>query len=369
MSGSEPTRGGSGPRGDVRLLALGLMGVVALAFAGGTLLMRVADWLVPRTHLDALVDRSYEEPTLGPDGQIPELTGIRNVLLVGVDSRQNLTPEERQAIGSGSHGSALTDTIMWVQLDADRDQVRLVSFPRDLAVNPGGAPTVKLNSLHHLGGPNLLVETLEEIVGADLDHYVELDLAGFLHLTETMGGVEVCLQSPIRDWRANIDLPAGCQRLTPAQATGFVRVRYATDEFGAGTAGRAARQQYFIRQAVGELVSAGTLTSPTRMRALIDLARQSVVVDQDFSSSQLLAFANAFRSIEPDRVIGANLPFTTSRFDDGLFYDWFTDDAERVFEALRAGTPLPDDLLSPMLTEQDVQTAEDDDTGTTRTAP
>jgi len=367
MSGSEPTHGGRGPRGDVRLLALGVMGVVALAFAGGTLLMRVADWMVPRTHLDALTDRSYEEPTLGPDGQVPELTGIRNVLLVGLDSRLNLTPEERDAIGAGSHRGSLTDTIMWVQLDPDRDQVRLVSFPRDLAVNPDGGPTVKLNALHYFGGPNLLVETLEDIVGADLDHYVELDLAGFLHLAETMGGVEVCLQSPIRDRRANIDLPAGCQRLTPEQATGFVRVRFVSDEFGAGTAGRAARQQYFIRQAVGELASAGTLTSPTRMRAMIDLARQSVVVDQYFSTTELLSFANAFRSIDPDRVVGANLPFTSSRFDDGLFYDQFTEDAERVFEALRAGTPLPEDMLSTMLTEQDVQTAED--TGSTRTAP
>lgn len=367
MSGSEPTR--RGPRGDVRLLALGLLGIVALAFAGGTLLLRVADWLVPRTQLDALADRSYEEPTRGPDGQVPELTGIRNVLLVGLDSRMNLTDEERDAIGAGGHRGSLTDTVMWVQLDADRDQVRLVSFPRDLAVNPDGAPTVKLNALHYYGGPNLLVETLEEIVGADLDHYVELDLAGFLHLAEAMGGVEVCLQSPIRDRRANIDLPTGCQRLTPEQATGFVRVRFVTDEFGAGTAGRAARQQYFIRQAVRELASAGTLTSPTRLRALVDLARQSVVVDQDFSTTELLTFANAFRAIEPDRVVGANLPFTSTRFDDGLFYDRFDEDAERVFEALRAGAPLPDDMLSPMNTQADVQMAEDDDTGTTRTAP
>lgn len=352
-----PAPAGASSRGDVRLFAIGAVGLLALLLAGSALLLRVAEALVPRTQVDAIESRDQEDAEAL--GDVSTISTVQNVLVVGLDSRENLTEEERELIHANDSGSRLTDTIMWVQYDPEDDQLRLVSFPRDLAVYPGGqANPVKLNSLHFHGGPDLLVSTLEDMVGADLDHYVEVDLAGFLRLAETLGGIQVCLQSPIDDWRSGLDLPAGCQQLTPAQATGFVRARHVSDEFGSGTAGRAARQQYFIRQAVGEVVSAGTLTSPTRVRALIDLARQSVVVDEGFSTGELLAFANSFRSFDADRIIGANVPFTSRRFDDGLFYDELTENAEDLFEALRDGRELPDEAVSPTTSESESDAVE-----------
>ena len=223
------------------------------------------------------------------------------MLVVGLDSREGLTEEQLLALGTEDDGSRLTDTVLWVQVDATHGQVRMVSFPRDLAMTPDGAPRVKLNALHALGGPELLVSALEELVGADLDHYVEVDLAGFIRLADTLGGVEVCLRERMVDRYAGVDLPAGCQELSATQAAGFVRARRVVDEFGAGTAGRAARQQYFIRQAVAEAVSSATLTSPGRLRGLVGLARASLVVDQGFSTAELLRFATALRDVDPDR--------------------------------------------------------------------
>lgn len=340
---------GPDARGGSWLLAVGAAGVVALVLASATLLFRTADALVSRTHIEAIDDRGFVAPNPEP-GQptptAPALTGVRDVLVVGLDTREGLTDEQLLALGTEDNGSRLTDTIMWVQYDADEDQVRMVSFPRDLAVHPEGQGRLKLNALHHQGGPDLLVSTLEELVGEDLDHYVEVNMAGFIRLADTLDGVEVCIEQQMRDVKAGVDLPAGCQNLTATEATGFVRARDVRDEFGWGTAGRAARQQYFIRQAVADALSSDTLTSPSRVGALVSLARESVVVDQGFSATELVRFANAFRSFDPERIVGATVPFTSERLDDGLFYDLLTDDAEDLFAAMRAGRDLPAGLLT-----------------------
>lgn len=337
---------GAPRHGGARLFGVGVLGVVVLLAASGLLLLRIAEAIVPRTQVEALETRDHEEDDDEEGLDVEPLTGIQNVLVVGLDSRKGLTEEEIDAISAGHFDSELTDTIIWVQFDVEEGQLRLVSFPRDLRVHPDGGPAVKLNSLHHYGGPDLLVSTVEEIVGADLDHYVQVDLAGFLHLAEAMEGIEVCLEQPMVDPKSGLDLPAGCQDLNAEQATGFVRARQVSDRFGSGTAGRGARQQYFIRQAVSELVSAGTLTSPSGVRAMIDLARESVVVDEGFSTRELLRLANAFRTFEAERVVGANVPFTSQRYDDGLFYDELADGADRLFEALREGSELPGELVT-----------------------
>ena len=325
------------------MLGGGLVGLLVLVLAGGSLLVRVADAVVPRTRVPAIEER--QEPA-GPVAEpvadqpsAPALTGVRDVLVVGLDSREGLTEAQLLALGTEDTGSRLTDTLLWVQVDAQREQVRMVSFPRDLAVTPDGAPRVKLNALHALGGPDLLVSTLEELVGEDLDHYVEVDLAGFIRLADSLDGVPVCLDEPMVDRYAGVDLPAGCQELSATQAAGFVRARNVVDEFGGGTAGRAARQQYFVRQAVADAVSSETLTSPARLRGLVRLARDSVVVDEGFSTTELVQFASALRTVDPDRLVGVTVPFTSRRFDDGLYYDEVTEEADELFAAMRGQEP------------------------------
>lgn len=346
MTSNHPGPDTAAPRHNgARLLGVGLLGVVVLLGASGLLLLRIAEAIVPRTEVDSIQSRDHAPGADRPD--VEPLHGVQNVLLVGMDSRDGLSEEEIEAINAGHFDSELTDTIIWVQFDVEDRRLRLVSFPRDLRVHPSpGAPPVKLNSLHYHGGPDLLVSTVEEIVGADLDHYVQVDLAGFLHLTEAIDGVEVCLEEPMVDPKSGLDLPSGCQDLTPEQATGFVRARQVSDRFGSGTAGRGARQQYFIRQALSEVLNAGILANPSRVRAMIDLARQSVVVDEGFSTRELLRLADAFRSFDTDQVVGANVPFTTQRYEDGLFYDEFAEGAGELFDALRSGADLPPELVT-----------------------
>ena len=331
------------------LLGFGALGAVVFVLATGMAILRYAEAQIQRTEIPALADRQFADPVVEDQDddldEIVPITGRRNVLVVGRDTREGLDEETLIALGTEDDGSDLTDTILLIQYTASDDRARILSFPRDLLVDRDGRRT-KINALSALGGPSLLVDHIESMVGIDLDHYVEVDIAGFLQLTDAIGGVEVCLEQPLVDVFAGADLPSGCQVLDGIDAAGFVRARRARDSFGVDDYGRAARQQYFIRQAVSEILSAGTLTSPTRIRALLDVARQSVVTDTRLSTSEMLRLATTARAFDPETLQAATVPGGTQVID-GISYEVMRPEAEELFAAMRSGRPFPPELVQP----------------------
>jgi LCP family protein required for cell wall assembly len=142
--------------------------------------------------------------------------GPMHVLVVGSDSRQGLTEEERIALATGSAGGERTDTIF--VLSVDGGDVGLLAFPRDLYVQRCDGSTGRINAAIQLGGADCLVQTVSELSGLAINHFVSVNFLGFRDIVEAVGGVEVCLDRPISDADAGIDLPAGCQRLGGADA-------------------------------------------------------------------------------------------------------------------------------------------------------
>lgn len=316
--------------------------VVALAVA----VLRLAEAQIRRENIPALTDKQFDVAADAADidvdlEEVLPITGRRNVLVVGLDTREGLTQAQLQALGTEAIGeSRLTDTILLVQYSAVDDRARILSFPRDLAIPQNGG-FVKINSLRASGGPTRLVEEVESLVGIDLDHYVEVDIAGFLRLTDAIGGVEVCLEQPLKDRFAGADLPAGCQLLDGIDAAGFVRARRASDSFGVDDYGRAARQQYFIKQAVSEILSAGTLASPSRISALMGVARESVVTDQGLTTREILRLATTARAFDPTTLQAATVPGGT-RIIEGISFEVMRPEAQELFSALQVGAPFPD---------------------------
>lgn len=340
----------------MRILVAGLAGLLALGAAGADVMTRTASLLIPDMSLTALGSTDQEPdpvveqpvaegevPTVVPS-DVPEVTTVQNILLVGVDSREGLSHDQMAEMEAFDHGGALTDTVLWVQYLPETRAVRMLAFPRDIAIETVDRGTQKINALHPIYGPNALVEEVEELVGEDLDHYVEIDLAGLVTLTDAVGGVEVCLDEAIDDSTVGT-IEEGCSVLDGIDAGRFVRARKVSDSFGAGTWGRAARQQYFLRQALGEVLSAGTLTNPTALRALVGVASNSVVVDDGLTLGEMYGLADVFRTIEPDEIESALVPVVAFS-QDGLYYERVGDEAEEVFEAIRNHTPFPPDALS-----------------------
>ena len=151
-----------------------------------------------------------------------------NWLLVGSDSRQDLSAEQQQELATGGDvGTGRTDTMMLVHLPGfgSSNPTTLVSIPRDSYVPIPGHGKDKINAAFAIGGATLLAQTVEQATGLHLDHYAEVGFGGFAVLVDALGGVTVCPAEPIRDPLAGLDLHAGCQKLDGRSALGYVRTR------------------------------------------------------------------------------------------------------------------------------------------------
>lgn len=208
-----------------------------------------------------------------PDEQIPGTAGT-NWLFVGSDSRTGLSEKEVERLGTGGDlGTTRTDTIMVLHLPL-RGQPTLLSIPRDSYVSVPGYGYDKINAAFAFGGPELLVQTVEETTGLHIDRYAEVGMGGLASVVDAVGGVDICVAEPIDDPLANINLQPGCQKMDGATALGYVRTR-ATAQ---GDLDRVARQREFLGALVARMMSPAVLLNPFRLGRLLWVSPKLVTV-------------------------------------------------------------------------------------------
>jgi len=195
-----------------------------------------------------------------PEGDRPANQPGTAILLVGSDSRQDLTQQQRIELGTGSTDGSRTDTMMILYTPRTGRSV-LISLPRDSYVAIPGQGRSKLNAAYALGGPKLLMQTVEQNTGLRMDGYLEVGFTGFVGVVDAVGGVDVCLDNPIQDQDSHLDLQAGCQTLNGVTALGYVRMRKADPQ---GDFGRMQRQREVIGLLVHKIVSPWTVLNPIR---------------------------------------------------------------------------------------------------------
>ena len=123
-------------------------------------------------------------------------------LLVGSDSRQDLTPEQQAELATGGDlGTGRTDTILLVHVPGlgSSTPTTMVSIPRDSYVPIPGYGEDKINAAFAVGGAPLLAQTVEQATGIRLDHYAEIGFDGFAVMVDAVGGVTMCPTEPISD--------------------------------------------------------------------------------------------------------------------------------------------------------------------------
>ncbi len=184
--------------------------------------------------------------------------GVIDILLVGLDSRTDAAgnPLPRpllDALAAGpDEGTLNTDTLILVRMPDDPTlPTTAVSVPRDAYVSIPRHGTHKINSAYRRGadaararlaaegaggtalqrqvdqaGRRSLITTVEQLTGASVDHYAEVNLAGFAEVTQAVGGVPVCLNARVRDRRSGADFAAGPQTVEGPAALAFVRQRH-----------------------------------------------------------------------------------------------------------------------------------------------
>jgi LCP family protein required for cell wall assembly len=286
-----------------------------------------------------------------PDGQRPDAGDGLTMLLIGTDSREDLSERERDTYHLGDVSCYCADTVMLLHLPASRDRLTVVSLPRDsYAELPAHefAPTGghhephadKLNAALSHGGPALMVSTVERLAGLRVDHYLELDFAGFVRAVDEVGGVPVCTTRPLRDEPAGLDLPAGAHTLDGAEALAYVRARHVD---GTSDVGRMERQQDFLAAFLDRIASSGVLLDPGRVTGAAEALLDSVRVDPDFDVAEMVELAEAMREVSPSDAEFVSVPLAERERElpnGGTAVVWDAEPAERLFDALREGQPI-----------------------------
>jgi LCP family protein required for cell wall assembly len=235
-----------------------------------------------------------------------------NVLVVGTDSRAG----EAAAASAGISGQR-SDTMMVIRVDPHSERVDLLSLPRDLVVPIAGTGrTALLNSAYNRsGGRQVLIDTIRQDFGIEINHWVEVDFAGFRQLVDGIGGVTLYFPYPIRDPDAAVSfMQTGCVTLGGERALQYARIRkvqYLRDgrwrRDPLSDLSRIARQHALMSEALKTgLVQARS--NPLRLRRLVDIGTRNVGIDETMQLDDVLDLADRFRDFSTDRFVTRTIP-------------------------------------------------------------
>lgn len=245
----------------------------------------------------------------------PSTASIENFLLVGSDSRAGADPGAVDATGIGTENEVSghrSDTIMILRHDKSSGSASLLSIPRDLWVNvPGHENKRRINSALN-DGPEVLVETLRTELGLPIHHYIEIDFFGFKSLVDALGGVQVCVDTAVRDVNTGLFVPEpGCPVLDGVQALAFARSRhyqrYVDEEWQedpSSDIGRTKRQQQFVNLALQTALQR-IKVDPFAAGRLITSIGSSLGVDDELDP---VAAAASLRSAVDSGIATYSLP-------------------------------------------------------------
>ena len=295
-----------------------------------------------------------------------------NFLLIGSDTRAQVqTPEERAAFGdAGAGGGQRSDTLMVIHVDPAQKTGFLVSFPRDLAVNVPGLGQQKINAAFNTdsgGGPQRVVDTLQQDFNIPIQHYLEVDFQSFKGIVDAMGGVPVYIDAPSRDTHSGFEfIPfnfhPGCYTLDGSTALNYVRSRdmeqyldgrWQTDP--RGDLGRIDRQQTFMKR----LATEGFRRSVNSLSTALDIADETIPklkADEALNSDDIKKLITSFRRVDPNDPNSLEMvtfPTVTrprnSRLGDTL--EAKEPDAEAILARLRQFGPAPTQQNGPKPSE------------------
>lgn len=268
----------------------------------------------------------------------PAASAGSSFLLVGTDSREQLTAEQQAEFGTGYTGGHRADTVMLLHVPTTGEPT-LVSLPRDSFVTISDNGENKLNAAHSIGGAPLLVDTVEQATGMRIDGYLEIGFGGFVGVVEEVGGVHMCLDAPVQDDKAHVDLPAGCQDLTGPEALGYVRMRYSDPM---GDLGRVERQRQFLAALVDEMMSPATVLNPLRLHSVGTATGEALTLGEDTSMLETARMALAMRALANGKGHSVTVPTSENNYPTAVGSAVLWDDAKAtaLFDALREGDPI-----------------------------
>ncbi len=262
-----------------------------------------------------------------------------NWLITGSDSRAGLSRAQIDAMHVGfDEGTLNSDSIMLLHLGSGRPV--LISIPRDSYVDIPGYGWNKINAALAFGGASLLIQTVENVTGLKINHYMGIGFGGLVAVVNKIGGVRICLTTALDDSYSGLHLSAGCHNLDGDQALAFVRDRHS---FPTEDLQRIQDQRAFLSALLKKATSPGVYLNPFKALPFGSTAASSMSVDTGTTLLDLVHAASALRDPETGTVPIADNNYYTSAGDTVL---WNKTLATELFNALKNGSPIPAGLLT-----------------------
>jgi LCP family protein required for cell wall assembly len=263
-----------------------------------------------------------------------------NWLIVGSDSRQGLSRAQIDELHVGFDESTNdSDSLMLLHMGTGKPV--LISIPRDSYVPIPGHGENKINAALAFGGPTLLVQTVENVTGLRINHYMGIGFDGLVSVVNTVGGVRICLPSAIQDSYSGVNLSAGCHNLNGTQALAFVRDRHS---FATSDLQRIQDQRAFLKALLNKAISPGVYLNPFTAYPFASTAASSIAVDKGTSLYDLSQAAFALRDPLTGTVPISNAAYFTPNAGEAVL--WNRSEALQLFDALQSGKQVPSGLLS-----------------------
>ena len=288
-------------RGLPKWLKIAIIGLLAVASVGALAVFWALD-----TGQDVLALATSDREVVS---ELSAATGDNlTFLVVGSDSREDLDDLAFFGQAAGERG----DVIMLVRLEQATGEARMLSIPRDLWVDIPGNGEGKINAAYSYGGPSLMVQTIRENLGIEVNHYIEVDFLGFISLVDELGGIEMKFPYPARDANSGLSVDNGTQILDGEQALAFARSRkyqeYQDDRWvsvDASDLGRTQRQQEVVRAILTQLKTPGSITEAGAIAGSI---AKHMTIDATLAESSVASLAWDFRGLVTGSIDGETLP-------------------------------------------------------------
>lgn len=256
-----------------------------------------------------------------------------HILFLGIDDKRD--------------SASRTDTILLVAADPNTGSAGILSIPRDTRVYiPERDRWDRINAVHAYGGPQLTVKTVENFLGVDIDYYIETDFAGFSRIIDTLGGVEIDVDTDMfyvdTAQDLYIDIKAGRQVLDGETALQYVRYRDRLGDVALVNPhyevydGRVERQRKFLMAVIDEILQPSSLLKLPR---LLGQVWDAVETNIPWTTALKLAFAaNRFTM---DKVETAILPGTSERINGAWYWLADPDRTQEVVDWIVYSKPMP----------------------------
>ncbi|MEY9951229.1 LCP family protein [Leifsonia sp. EB34] len=313
--GRLPVRRARGP--VARLLAE--IVAVAVISAGAIAAYAVQDTvrsLKPSVHLVSAAGKAVAAPSVSVE------SGAVNILLAGTDTRTGQGGQFSSAQElAGSSGAGNNDVTMVLHLSADHQHATVISIPRDLMVPIPSCPTsgggstspqdsAQFNTTLSTGGLSCVVLTAEALTGLSIPYAAEISFDGVSAMSDAVGGVTVCLATPLTDPYVGLNLPAGQQTLVGSQALAFVRSRHGVGD--GSDLGRISNQQLFLSSMLRKVTSAGVLANPLTLFTLAKAATSNLTLSDTLDSpTTLVSIGLALKSVPLSDFVFLQYPAMT----------------------------------------------------------